>query len=229
METKQIDLTRCELKFADSIGEFSGYGSVFDVVDDQKDIVKPGAFDEVLKSGDPVKVYVNHGWKRGELPVGMWTDLEQDSVGLKGSAKLETRMPKALDAYWSVKSGMVNGLSIGFAIDPAAIEIRSGGGRIIHSFAYLKEISIVDVPSNGQSLITGVKEGYEEYILTEIGNVTTVRELERFLREVSGLTRAASAFLVSRARDVLIAGDQTKSADAKILLDRIHQLNKKLG
>lgn len=228
METKQLELTRCELKFAENVGEFSGYGSVFGVVDAQKDIVKPGAFDKVLKSGDPVKVYVNHGWKRGELPVGIWTDLEQDSIGLKGNAKLETRMPAALDAYWSIKSGMVNGLSIGFAVDPSAIEIRNGGGRIIHSVAYLKEISIVDVPANDQALISGVKEGYEDYVITELSNVQTVRELERFLRDVGGFTRSAAMVVISRARDILLSGDQIKSGDASAVLDRINQISNKL-
>lgn len=38
-----------DLKSLDSAGRFAGYASVFDVVDNQKDVIVRGAFSETLK------------------------------------------------------------------------------------------------------------------------------------------------------------------------------------
>lgn len=65
-----LSLSDCDIKFAASEGSFSGYGSVFGVLDSKNDIIMPGAYAEVLKSGGGVPVYVNHGWLRGELHRG---------------------------------------------------------------------------------------------------------------------------------------------------------------
>ena len=98
MEHQTIAFADCDIKFADSEGRFSGYASVFGNLDSKNDIIMPGAYDDVLKSGDAVPVYVNHGWLRGELPIGSWSGLKQDSRGLFGDAGLIMQMPSAVNA-----------------------------------------------------------------------------------------------------------------------------------
>ena len=70
-------------------GSFSGYGSVFNVVDKGGDIVAPGAFAESLaawkKAGRSVPVLWQH---QTDQPIGAWDDLKEDGHGLLGDASL---------------------------------------------------------------------------------------------------------------------------------------------
>ena len=210
METKTLGMDQCGVKFAAAEGRFSGYGSVFGVVDSHKDIIMPGAFAEVIKTGDPVHVYVNHGWLRGELPVGKWTGLNEDQVGLAGEADLVMQMPSAANGYWAMKSGLVSGLSIGYLADPAGIERRQDGVRVIHRMKALKEISIVTDPSNQQARVTDVKSSE---LLEAIEEVKTVRDLESFLRDAGGLSKGAAEALVARVKSVLGVGEPSPQGD----------------
>jgi uncharacterized protein len=225
METKSLTLEDCSIKFAAAEGTFTGYGSVFGVVDSHKDIIMPGAFAEVIKSGAPVHVYVNHGWLRGELPVGKWDGLAEDSKGLVGDASLQMKMPQAVNAYWAVKGQLVNGLSIGYLPDPAGIERRQDGVRVIHRMKALREISIVTDPSNAQAQITDVKSGE---LLRAIEDIKTIRDLESMLRDAAGFTKAAATALVSRAKTVLAGeGDPAaQSAEARALSELTERLRR---
>ena len=208
-----LSLSDCDIKFASSEGSFSGYGSVFGVLDSKNDIIMPGAYAEVLKSGGGVPVYVNHGWLRGELPVGMWADLKEDDRGLYGQAGLVMQMPSAVNAYWGMKSGLVTGLSVAIIPDSKATERRSDGARVIHRIKAMKEISIVTEPANDESRIVDVK------FKDELEQVETVRDFERLLRDVGAFDQAAAKLLTAKARDLFVQRDvgdeesQTKAAD----------------
>lgn len=223
VETKTLSSSDCAIKFAETEGRFTGYGSVFGVVDSHRDIIMPGAYADVIKSGDPVHVYVNHGWMRGDLPVGKWEGLKEDNVGLFGEAGMEMRMPSATNAFWAVKGNLVSGLSIGYLPDPAGIERRSDGVRVIHRMKMLKEISIVTDPSNKQAQITAIKSAE---FLEMVDEVKTIRDLETLLRDAAGLSKGAATALVARAKAVLIAGEP-QDAEAKAmqqLADRFARL-----
>ena len=202
-----------EVKAVSDDGLFSGYGSVFGVLDSKNDIIMPGAYAEVLKSGAPVPVYVNHGWLRGDLPVGTWADLKEDGRGLYGQAGLVMQMPSAVNAYWGMKSGLVTGLSVAIIPDSKATERRSDGARVIHRIKAMKEISIVTEPANDESRIVDVK------FKDELEQVETVRDFERLLRDVGAFDQAAAKLLTAKARDLFAQRDvgdeeaQTKAAD----------------
>jgi HK97 family phage prohead protease len=220
-----VAITATELKFSETVGEFTGYGSVFSVKDSYGDVIMPGAFDEVIKSGDPVKVYVNHDWLSGALPVGEWNDLKQDQAGLIGRAGLETRMPKALDAYWAVKGGLVNGLSIGFKVDKSGVEIRKDGGRDIHSIKMLKEISIVTDPANDLARITSIKSADFSFD-DELEAVKTERDLEYFLRDSGQYSKSRAMALIAKFKSIWAAGDHQPDVDLSPILKRIQNLAK---
>lgn len=225
METKSLNLFSCELKFSPEIGIFSGYGSVFNVEDGHKDIVMPGAFDDVIKSGNPIKVYVNHGWMRDELPVGQWHDLKSDETGLFGHAKLETRMPRALDAYWATRSGLVEGLSIGYALDKNGFDVREGGGRTIHKFKYLKEISIVENASNKLAKISDIKSSVD--LKNEIDELVELKDFEHFLRESGNLSRSNATYFIRSLREKILQSESGDNEDAKQIMNRINKILEK--
>lgn len=222
METKQLSLSDCDLKFASAEGKFSGYGSVFGVVDSHKDVIMPGAFADVIKSGNPVHVFVNHGWLRGDLPVGKWDSLSEDGHGLKGDASLQMGMPSAADAYWAMKGQLVNGLSIGYIADPNGVERRSDGVRMIHRMKALKEISIVTVGSNDRALVSEVKTAD---LLDAIEEVKTIRDLECLLRDAAGLSKRAAQAFVAQAKSLSGVRDAHDEDEAnKEILKRIQRI-----
>ena len=216
METKTLGLDACAVKFAPGVeGKFSGYGSVFGVKDSHNDIIMPGAFSDVIKSGDPVLLYINHGWLRGELPVGKWAGLGEDAVGLKGEADIELRMPSAINGYYALKGGLVSGLSIGYIADQKSTERRQDGTRVIHRMKALREISIVNDPSNTHARVTDIKSGD---LNEEIDQIQTIREFESFLRDAGGLTKGAAVALTARAKAILVQGEPDQGdAEAKAL------------
>jgi uncharacterized protein len=222
MEHKSLAIQDCNIKFAASEGAFSGYGSVFGNLDSKNDIIMPGAYDDVLKSGDPVHVYVNHGWLRGELPVGDWTGLKQDTKGLFGDANLVMQMPTALNAYWAMKSGLVSGLSIGFLPDPSSTERKNDGTRVIHKIKILKEISIVTDPANESSRVVSVK--FRE----EIDQVLTVKDFEHFLRDAGDFSKGAAQALTAKAKALFglrDAGEQVEAQQMAEILARIQKIS----
>lgn len=227
---KSIGLSECDLKFAEASGQFSGYGAVFGNVDSKNDIIMPGAFADVLKSGDPVRVYVNHGWLRDELPIGTWPDLKEDAKGLLGSAELVMQMPSAANAYWGMKSGLVTGLSIAFIPDKKTTERRSDGVRVIHRVSALKEISVVDDPANAAAQILAVKSAQIE---SEIKSLQTIREFELFLRDAGGFDRTASKAIIAQVKNLFEArdasGDQDQGVDEtqREIAERIARLAQK--
>ena len=210
---KTLSLSDCDLKFAAAEGRFTGYGSVFGVVDAINDLIMPGAYADVLKSGAPVDVYANHGWLRGELPVGRWSALSEDAKGLAGTADLVMQMSTAANAYWAMKSGLVNGLSVAIIPDHKATERRSDGVRVIHRVKALKEISIVTDPANDQARVMDIKALDDLYDAIE--GVQTVRDFERLLRDAGGLTKGAAAALAARAKVLFGQGEPPEEIEAK--------------
>src|SRR5262249_30239821 len=107
-----------ELKFAnDTVGEFGGLAVNFDSPIPHPyfgtDIVKPGAFAKSLatKGAQGVKMLWQHNV---EEPIGRWLSLQEDAEGLKVRGQLLMELQKAREAHTLMKSGVVDGLSIGF-------------------------------------------------------------------------------------------------------------------
>lgn len=207
---QNLSLSDCDIKFAATEGNFSGYGSVFGVVDAKNDIIMPGAYAEVLKSGNQVPVYVNHSWLRGGIPVGSWSDLKEDGHGLFGSADLVMKMPSAVDAYWGMKSGLVTGLSVAIIPDAKSTERRADGARVIHRIKAMKEISIVTEPANAEAQVTDVKH------MDEISEIETIRDFERFLRDAGGLSKGTAQALAVRVKSLFGRGEPDEPDEAKL-------------
>ncbi len=220
MEHKTLQLNDCDIKFSQNEGNFSGYGNVFNVLDSKNDIVMPGAFSDIIKSGNPVDVYVNHNWLNGALPVGLWSDLKEDSKGLFGDANIVMEMPSGKDAYWAVKKNLIKGLSIAAIPDTKSIEINTKGNRLIYRYKVLKEISIVDSPANEQSTITNIK--FNEDIKT----IETIKEFEHYLRDVGNFTRDHAKMLVSQAKVLFGQREAGNEIDAKAYSALQERLNR---
>lgn len=108
-------------------GFFLGYASVFDVVDSDKDIVKPGAFRDTLADykikGRKLPILWQH---RSDIPLGVYERVEEDSKGLYVEGKLLIEdVARAREAYALAKAGAVTGLSIGYATRESSYDERT--------------------------------------------------------------------------------------------------------
>lgn len=146
-ETKDF---RFEVKGITEAGQFTGYASVYGVVDDQNDVVEAGAFTKTMRERPEVPILWRHN--QDEI-IGKGTLVDSES-GLLVNGQLELGLQAAKDAYTRLKGGLVKGLSIGYkAIAPAVRQGKRMLGEI-----KLYEVSLVPFPSNDLALVMSVKD-----------------------------------------------------------------------
>lgn len=165
MNYKSIALTA---KAAGEDGRFSGYGSVFGVVDSWGDRVTPGAFATSLadwhKKGRMPKLLWQHDPAQ---PVGVWETIVEDGRGLKMQGRLLIDdVPKAREVHALLKAGAVDGLSIGYQIK----ERTWNEDQRVHelSAVELLETSIVTFPANDAAVVDTVKTARADRVAQDI-------------------------------------------------------------
>lgn len=201
MKPEYLNCGLIELKFASSDGgmmEFSGYGAVFKNVDKGGDVIQHGAFSQYLqdvKTGvqDWPAMLSQHGalglTTEDLTPVGVWSDMVEDSHGLKMTGILADT-ERGIELYKLMKMQprpAINGLSIGYIIRDSSPGGKSGDPRRTLKRVDLVEISPVTFPMNGQARIGNVKSA-EDY---------TDREFERLMLG-AGFTRKEALVIMNQ-------------------------------
>lgn len=199
-------------------GKFSGYGSVFNVIDQGSDIVESGAFGKSLdawkSNGRQVPVLWQH---KSDEPIGSWEKLSEDKHGLLGDAELWLAdAPYARLAHRGMKSKTITGLSIGYRIVADSFDKKTGVNRL-HELD-LVEISVVTNPMNDAARIGAVKS--INRILKE-GGLPSLREFEDFLCEAGFSNSQAKAVTGNGLTKLLgqreVDGDAENEALIKLL------------
>lgn len=166
-----------ELKSTTAEGVFEGYASIFDEVDDGRDVIRPGAFASSLMARSPegVKLLWQHNPAE---PIGTIEEIREDERGLFVRARLETSVKRAKEALALMKAGALDGLSIGYHTVNSYVEEKSGV-RVLEELE-LWEVSLVTFPMQRMARVANFK------------GVTpaTKREFEGFLRDAGGFSRA---------------------------------------
>jgi HK97 family phage prohead protease len=153
LEQKQLNFG-LEVKMLAEDGKFAGYASVFDVVDNQKDVILRGAFRETLQGRkQSIRLLWQHQF---EEPIGLITEIFEDDRGLYVEGKLLLDVARAKEAYSLLKANAIGGLSIGYSPVRYSMDPDSGIRRI--SKVALWEVSLVTFPANEQANITVVKQ-----------------------------------------------------------------------
>ena len=197
IETKHLEFPLA-LKSLDDEGLFAGYASVFDVIDSHKDIIIKGAFARTLKerAGD-IKLLWQH---RVDEPIGSITKIREDAKGLYVEGRLLLEVKRAQEAHALLKTGAVEGLSIGYTVKDFYIDEETGI-RILTDID-LWEVSLVTFPANAAAQVTHVKNALPG----------TIREFEHFLRD-AGYSRKQAKFIAVHGfghdDDQRDAGDET--------------------
>jgi len=200
-ELKKI-VFESEIKAENNKGIFTGYGSIFGNEDQGNDIMQKGAFTKSLVNRPVSKVKMLYQHKTDE-PIGVFTDMYEDSKGLFVKGQLAMGTQKGREAYELLKMGALDGMSIGFRADPEkqGYNENKRGVRTLKEVD-LMEISLVTFPMNESALIETVK-----------GNAKNIREWEKILREAGGLSRTEAkigAKALSESLSQRDAGDDNK-------------------
>ncbi|WP_020185072.1 phage major capsid protein [Methylopila sp. 73B] len=133
----------------DDTGAITATAWIFDEPDQTGDIITKGAF---ATAAGPLPILWMHDQRE---PIGVWESVVETAQGLvvKGRLLVET-VARAKEAHALIKSGAMNGVSIGFAIKNFAR--RTTGGRTI-SALNLAEVSIVTFPAHAGARVTSLK------------------------------------------------------------------------
>lgn len=136
----------------ESDGTIRGYASLFGRPDNGGDRVEPGAFRRSLarRGAAGVRMLWQHDPAR---PIGIWTRLAEDSLGLFAEGRLALRSGAGREAFELVRAGAIDGLSIGFHTRRAA-PLRDGRARRSLVELDLWEISIVTFPMQEAARVT---------------------------------------------------------------------------
>ena len=142
-----------EVKSIDENGSFAGYASVFDVVDNQRDVMLRGAFASTLKGGPgAIKMLWQH---QQDEPIGIFERVFEDKVGLYVEGRLLLDVQRAKEAHALMKAGALSGMSIGYS--PVRYKIDADTGVRMLAEVELFEISLVTFPANRSATVTVVK------------------------------------------------------------------------
>jgi HK97 family phage prohead protease len=200
-----------EVKMTGEDGEIEGYGSVFDVVDSYDDVIAKGAFGKTLgehksKGSMPAMLWQHDA----SQPVGVWTEMSEDSHGLKVKGKLAMNTAKGKEAYELMKMGAITGLSIGFMSKQWAYD-RETEVRTLTEVD-LWEVSLVTFPANDKSRVTSVKS---------VDEILLPKDAENVLRDAGFSKSDATAFVSRVMRMGEARSDSADDASVKDAAERL--------
>ena len=149
--TQRIEV-KAQLTVSDA-GLVEGVAWPFGSGDRVGDWVEKGAFSGVV---GPLPMLAFHN---PNDVVGVWESATEDGVGFRVKGRLLVDdLPRARELRAMLRSGAVQGLSIGFITKKSAP--RAGGGRTISALD-LVEVSLVSVPAHPRARVTVAKSGAE--------------------------------------------------------------------
>ena len=210
---KEIRSFALEIRATGENGEVAGYGSVFDVVDSYDDVIAKGAFAKSMAEHRAAGTMPAMLWQHDpENPIGVWTEVTEDSVGLKVKGRLAMTTVKGREAYELMKMGAINGLSIGFMSKNWMYDKETDIRTLTE--VDLWEVSMVTFPANSKSRVTSVKS---------VEEIDAPKDAERVLRD-AGFSKSDATAFVSRvmrmgeARRDSVNLDSVKQAAEKLIL-----------
>ncbi len=214
MTTKQLstplNVAQLQATETDSGWKISGYATVFDNPNYYGFAIKKGAYSKLIESGVQPKMFFNHeSWT---VPIGKWTELREDDIGLWVEGEITKGVSQASDVYHAVKAGTVDGLSVSIGWRGADEVENSDGLTEIHNLISLSEISVVTNPADGKARINQCLSADE--VDDRIERIESIRDFESFLRETAQLSKRQSGWLLAKAKAV-IASDSQRDADLK--------------
>ena len=216
VEPKEFVEVKSELKLYDDeddenkeFGLFEGYGSVFGNKDLGNDVIQQGAFTKSLRKrkNKGVKLLYQH---KSDMPIGVFDEVREDDHGMVVKRRLALKTQAGAEAYELLKMGALDGLSIGFRVNPEEVTYDKRNNKRIIKEVDLMEVSLVTFPMNPQATVRSVK-----------GEQYSIREWENGLRDAFNLSRSEAKVA---AKAVTKCFDQREVDESAEMVDAIKNL-----
>lgn len=137
-------------------GEFSCYGSIFDVVDLANEVTTEQTFIESIekfKSRQTMPIFLwNH---QEDQIIGKWLEMTIDDTGLLLKGKFNLEIEESKNRYLQLKNNEVNSFSIGYYVHPD--DITTNGEVKTLNNVDLMEVSLVPFACNPAAMVIDVK------------------------------------------------------------------------
>jgi uncharacterized protein len=182
----EVKFTSNTLQTLSANGVFEGYASLFERTDLGLDVVARGAFRNSLKSRGSAGIRMLYQHDPAQ-PIGVWDKIHEDARGLFVRGRLTLDVAKARDVRALLKSGAIDGLSIGFKALKSRRDPRTGLRRLLE--VDLWEISIVTFPMLPDARIASIKQSTSD-------NRPATAEFERWLMEDAGFSQSDARAVV---------------------------------
>lgn len=219
-----LPLDEVELSVGESDGwQIKGYATRFGNKNTYGFSIAAGAYADLVSKEARVPMFFNHAsW---EVPIGKWTELEEDSRGLKVVGVLTEGVSLAADVYAALKAGTVDGLSVSIGLDEKNL-VSKDGVTVLTKVSRLHEISVVTNPSDSKARISRVLSA--DALDEGLEKIMTLRDAEDFLRDM-GLSKRQSGWLLSKVKACMTSDtdrdDQLKARnELQAIFDRITKL-----
>lgn len=202
-----------EVKAIGEDGTFSGYASVFDEVDQGRDLMVKGAFSRTIVAiaarGFPLPILWQHD---SDNPIGVITLMKEDARGLyvEGKLAIDAGVSQADAAHALLRMKAITGMSIGYQTVKYSVDEETGVRSLIE--VELWEISLVTFPMNESARIDAVKGALE------VGKLPTLPEFEGFLRE-AGFSKSQARAIAGKGLSHLLRCEAAHDTSAKSMLD----------
>jgi phage head maturation protease len=144
------------------------------------------------------------------MPIGVFDEVKEDDHGLVVKGRLALKTQAGAEAYELLKMGALDGLSIGFRVNPSEVTYDKRNNKRIIKEVDLMEVSLVTFPMNPQATVMSVK-----------GEQSSIREWEKGLRDAFNLSRSESKVAAKAVTDCF---GQREVDSSQELVDAIKNL-----
>ena len=153
--TYEFKLENFERKSEDCF--FSGYASIFNVIDSHNDIIIDGAF-SAINQNEVIPLLWQHDPSN---PIGKIAKIKQDGTGLHVIGELCMEVKRAEEISVLLKKRIISGLSIGYSPVEYDFDFDNTTNRRIRKIksAILWEVSLVTFPANKGAQIIDLYNG----------------------------------------------------------------------
>ena len=199
-------------------GSFSGYASLFSKTDLGNDRVIKGAFERSVeqRKASGIRMLFQHN---PDKPIGVWDEIREDDLGLWVKGHIIKDVSNGAEVLSLMRSGALDGLSIGFKTKRSRTDRKSGIRDILE--ADLWEISVVTFPMLPEARVSQVKKITKE--------LPSVREFERWLTRDAGLTRSQARIVIGKGFTSLASMQDAAGISNTALTEKIRQATQSIN
>jgi hypothetical protein len=150
------------------------------------------------------------------MPIGVFEEIVEDERGLRVKGKLALKTQAGREAYELLKMGALDGLSIGFRVNPDQVSYDKRTRRRNIKEVDLLEISLVTFPMNPKATVSQVK-----------ANAISIREWENGMRDAFSLSRSEAKVAAKAVNQAFVTQREVETPNDAIV-DAIKNLTNEL-